>query len=306
MNRLLYFFIHPRFFFVGLLDRFGGCLPDKLYLKINYYLHTSHLLQLNPPRTFNEKIQWLKLYDRNPLYSSLIDKYSVKEYVAKIIGKEYIIPTLGVWNCPEDIDFDSLPQRFVLKTTHDGGGEGVIICDKNHLDVEAIKRKLHKSLKRNIYKSLREWPYKNIEPRIIAETFIQQSGDDAEELKDYKFFCFNGNPKFCQVKTHIGEKNFIDLFDMQWNLLPFSCLNPTHKHAEIIPKKPNNYELMIELVKKLCVVSNFARVDFYNVNGKIYFGEITLYPASGMGKFTPEKYDKIIGDLLVLNKETIK
>lgn len=302
MKKLIYFLVHPRYFVVALIERFGGWIPDKLYLRLAYYLHTGNVLHLNPPRTFNEKIQWLKLYDRNPLYTSLVDKYSVKEYVGKIIGEDYIIPTLGVWNCPEDIDYDSLPNRFVLKTTHDGGGEGVIVCDKNNLNKKYINSKLKRSLKRNIYRSLREWPYKGIRPQIMAEQFIEQSDVKGENLKDYKFFCFNGEPKFCQVKSHIGGKDFIDVFDMQWNLLPFTCLNPLQKNAEITPKIPDNFELMSALAKLLCDIADFVRVDFYNVNGRIFFGEITFYPASGMGEFTPKEYDSIIGEMLGLKR----
>lgn len=298
MNRIFYFLIHPRFLLIGLLERMGGWIPDKAYLRMRYLLNTKKWLKQNPPITFNEKLQWLKLNDRKPLYSTIVDKFTAKDYVASIIGKEFIIPTLGVWEKPEDIEFDLLPQRFVLKTTHDGGGEGVVICDKSHLDKESIKRRLHKSLKRNIYKSLREWPYKNIKPRIMAEAFIQPFGDNAEILKDYKFFCFNGEPKFCQVKSHEGGKDCTDLFDLQWNLLPFTGLNPMQGNALKTPERPANYEDMIDLAAKLCKVSNFVRVDFYNVDGRIYFGEITFYPASGMGAFTPSNYDEKLGELL--------
>lgn len=298
MNKVSYFIKHPRFLCIALFEYFGGWIPDKLYLHIIYSLHTGKKMHLNPPITFNEKLQWLKLYDRKPLYTQLVDKSLVKDYVAKLIGDEYIIPTLGIWNNPEEIDYDILPEKFVLKTTHDGGGEGVILCDKSCLDVESIKRKLHKSLKRNIYKSLREWPYKDIKPRIMAEAFIQPSGDNADRLKDYKFFCFNGVPKFCQVKNHSDGKDCIDLFDMKWNLLPFTGLNPAQLHAKETPMKPQNFEKMVILVKKLCNIAVFERVDFYNVGGKIYFGEITFYPVSGMGKFTPDSYDEIVGNCL--------
>ena len=302
MNKLFYFLAHPRYIVVAILERFGGWIPDKQYLRLAYYLHTGERLHLNPPKTFNEKIQWLKLYDRNPLYTSLVDKYEVKEYVAKIIGEEFIIPTLGVWDSPEDIDYDRLPQKFVLKTTHDGGGEGVIICDKDNLDVKRIKSKLERSFKRNIYRSLREWPYKGIKPRVMAEQLIEPSDMEGEGLKDYKFFCFNGDPKFCQVKSHRDSNNYIDLFDMQWDLLPFTGLNPNQLNAEITPKRPDNYVLMVKLAKSLCYIADFVRIDFYNVNGRIYFGEITFYPASGMGTFTPKEYDYLIGEKLDLKK----
>ena len=255
-------------------------------------------LNLKKPQTFNEKLQWLKLYDRNPSYTKMVDKYEVKKYVANVIGESYIIPTLGVWKSPEDIDFDKLPDKFVLKTTHDGGSEGVIICDKSSYKIDTIKKQLLKSFKHNIYKTLREWPYKNIKPRVMAEAYIQQTEESTDGLTDYKFFCFNGEPKFCQVKTHKRGVNYTDLFDLQWILLPFNGLNPRHHHAEITPQQPENLKLMLSLAKKLCNVTFFTRVDFYNVSGRIYFGEITFYPASGTGEFTPSSFDITCGEWL--------
>lgn len=300
MNRLIYYLKNPQNFVIAVLERCGKWIPDELYIRLVYRLHTGYRLHLNPPITFNEKLQWLKLNDRKPLYTSLVDKYEVKTYVASLIGDEYVIPTLGVWNTPDEIIFDNLPETFVLKTTHDGGSEGVIICKKETLNVEKIKKQLRKSFKHNIYKTLREWPYKNLKPRIIAEAYIQQSNERGGGLDDYKFFCFNGEPQFCQVKTRDGG-SYTDMFSLEWELLPFNGLNPLHPHAKKIPPKPANLELMISLVKKICEIAPFVRVDFYNVEGKIYFGEITFYPASGMGKFTPQDYDRIVGDMLKLN-----
>lgn len=303
MNRLLYFLKNPQNLAIAILERWGGWIPDKLYLRIVYRLHTGKNLHLKPPVSFNDKIQWLKLYDRKPLYTSLVDKYEVKAYVANIIGEEYVIPTLGLWNSPVNIDFDKLPEKFVLKTTHDGGSEGVIICNKHTLDEEKVKIQLKKSLKHNIYKTLREWPYKNIMPRIMAEEYIPQQEGCNSGLTDYKFFCFNGEPKFCQLKTHEDGNTCTDLFDLKWNVLPFNGLNPLHPHAAIAPEKPQNFELMISLARKMCGVAVFTRVDFYNVCGKIYFGEITFYPASGMGKFTPVEYDDVVGGMLKIESK---
>ena len=299
--RLFYFLSHPRSVLIALLERVGGWIPDKPYLRLIYQLNTGRRLHLNPPRTFNEKIQWLKLYDRKPLYTTLVDKVKVKDYVASIIGKEYIVPTLGLWDRPEDIEWEKLPERFVLKTTHDGGGEGVIICDKNKLNKGIVLSKLNKSLRRNIYRSLREWPYKGVRPRIMAETYIQESTLSNEGLKDYKFYCFNGEPLFCQVKSHEGGKDCIDLFDMEWQLLPFTGVNPKQQNAQNPPCKPINYETMILLATKLCGVAAFTRIDFYNIEGRIFFGEITFYPASGMGVFTPKQYDSKLGQLINVN-----
>lgn len=302
MNRLLYFIKNPRYVLVALLEKYGGWISDQIYIRIAYYLHTGRRLHLNPPITFCEKMQWLKLNDRNPLYARLVDKYEVKDYVSNIIGSKYIIKTLGVWDKVEEIDYNQLPQRFVLKTTHDGGGGGVILCDKDNLDVSFIQRKMRASQKHNIYKTLREYPYKNIRPRIMAEEFIQQTEGTKKGMTDYKFYCFNGEPKFCQVKTHDDREDCIDIFDLQWNLLPFTALNPKHKHARITPQKPPNFDEMVILAEKLCLFAVFVRVDFYNVQGRVLFGEITFYPASGMGSFCPSKFDKIYGKELVIWK----
>ena len=300
MNKFVYYIKNPHFLLIALLERFGGWMPDTIYLRIIYLLHTGRVLRLNPPVTFNEKLQWLKLNDRKSIYTALVDKSTVKDVVSGIIGDQYIIPTLGVWDCMEDINFDMLPQKFVLKTTHDGGGSGVIIFDKRETDAESTYNKLTKSLKHNIYKTLREWPYKGIKPRIMAEQYIEPSGKSETGLQDYKFFCFNGEPIFCQVKTHEYGHDYIDLFDMDWKLLPFTGLNPQHGHAKTTPEKPKKFEKMLELAKKLADFAKFERVDFYNVDGKIYFGEITFFPASGIGEFTPSEFDKTIGEILVL------
>lgn len=300
MKNFFFFLTHPCNLLIGILENVGWWMPDKIYLRIYYLLHNKRLLHLNPPRTFNEKIQWLKLYDRKPLYTSLVDKSTVKGYVSAIIGKEFIIPTLGVWDSIDDIPFDRLPSRFVLKTTHDGGGGGVFICDKSNLDIEALKIKINRSFSHDIYKTLREWPYKDVKPRIMAEEFIEQRNGEEKELVDYKFFCFNGMPKFCQVKTHDEERDCTDLFDMQWQLLPFNGINPNQTNATKTPLEPQNYDKMIKLSKELSTVASFCRVDFYNIEGKVYFGELTFYPASGMGCFTPLEYDDIVGDMLIL------
>ncbi len=300
MNKLVYYIIKPHFFVIALLERLGGWVPDGLYLRMLYLLHTGRILHLDPPVTFNEKLQWLKLNDRKPIYTTLVDKSTVKDVVSGIIGDQYIIPTLGVWDCIEDINFDMLPQKFVLKTTHDGGGSGVVIFDKRETDIQSTNSKLEKSLKHNIYKTLREWPYKEIKPRIMAEQYIQPLEDSETGLQDYKLFCFNGKPEFCQVKTHENGNDYIDLFDMDWSLLPFTGLNPQHGHAPITPRKPENLDRMVELAQKLAVYAKFERIDFYNVAGRIYFGEITFYPVSGFGEFTPDVYDKYYGEKLIL------
>lgn len=272
-------------------------IPDKIFLKYLYYKRMDKKIDLTCPQTFNEKLQWLKLYDRNPEYTKMVDKHEAKKYVADIIGEEYIIPTLGVWDKFEDIDFNRLPNQFVLKCTHDSGG--LVICkDKVQLNIEEAKKKINKSLKRNYYYSGREWPYKNVKPRIIAEKYmVDESGT---ELKDYKFFCFNGEPKMLFVAKDRPLATKFNYYDMNFKKLPFK------QHYENFiedVEKPKGFETMVELSRKLSRNIPHLRVDFYDINGKVYFGELTFYNFSGFEKFEPEEWDKKLGDMLELPKE---
>lgn len=282
---------------IALLHRLAFIFPDKLYLELLFRLKMGYPLDLKNPQTFNEKLQWLKLYNRKPEYTQMVDKYAVKEYVAQIIGKEYIIPTTGVWDKFGQIDFSALPERFVLKTTHGGGGGGVAICnDKEHFNTAEAKRKLGKSLSVDIYRNLREWPYKNVKRRIIAEEYMQ---DGSGELKDYKFFCFNGRVEFFKIDFDRFVDHHANYYDRNGKLLPFgeADLPPVpDKKLEI----PHNIQEMIVLAEKLSAGIPFLRVDLYNIDGKIYFGELTFFPASGFGRISPEQYDRIIGKSLEL------
>lgn len=275
-------------------------LPDELYLRIKFRQMMGKKLNLKNPQTFSEKLQWLKLYNRRPEYTKMVDKYVVKEYVAKIIGEKYIIPTIGVWDRPEDIDFESLPNQFVLKCTHDSGG--LVICrDKAKLDKKAAIIKLRKALKQNYYRKWREWPYKNVPRRIIAEKYIGL-GPIIMDLPDYKFFCFNGEPKYCQVISGRNTTMCCDFFDKNWNHQPFH--EPRlYPFSDYQLEKPSNYEEMWNLAKKLAKGKPFSRIDFYEVRGKIYFGEITFFPTTGMGGFDPEVFDQIFGEMLLLPYE---
>lgn len=290
----------PKSAAISALEHFGMWLPDKIYLKWMFRLKMGKKLDLRNPQTFSEKLQWLKLYNRRPEYTQMVDKYSVKDYVAKIIGDEYIIPTLGVWDKPEDIDWDSLPEKFVLKTTHGGGSSGVVICrDKSTFDRENAIKRLRFSLKKDdIYRTLKEWPYKNVVKRIIAEKYIEPK-PNTNDLPDYKFFCFNGEPKYCQVISGRGAKMCIDFFDKEWKHQPFH--EPRrYPFAAVEPKKPERFEKMWDLAKELAQDKAFSRIDFYEVGDNVYFGEITFYPTSGFGGFEPSNYDIIIGRLLQL------
>ena len=272
-------------------------MADKQYLQLVYWANMHKKLNLEKPQSFNEKLQWLKLYDRKPEYTCMVDKYEAKKYVAERIGEEYIIPTLGVWNSFDDIDFTTLPNQFVLKTTHDSGS--VVICnDNNSFNYENAKKSLTNSLRRDYYLEHREWPYKNVKRRIIAEKFmVDESG---YELKDYKFFCFDGVPKTMFIASDRlvpGEETKFDCFDMEFNHLPFSNGHPNAIH-EI--KRPESFEKMKELAGKLSEGIPHLRVDFYDINGRIYFGELTFSHWSGMVPFEPDEWDYRFGEWIKL------
>ncbi len=271
---------------------------DETYLKLKWRLRFGEPLNLDNPQTFNEKLQWLKLHDRKPEYTRMVDKYEAKKYVAEKIGEEYIIPTLGVWDSFDDIDFNSLPNQFVLKCTHDSGG--LVICkDKSTLDMEATRKKLEKCLKRDYYIQSREWPYKNVKPRIIAEKYMEEKGGG--ELKDYKLHCFNGEPKMTLVcSDRFAEEGLCeDFFDNDWGHLP--TRRPTHPNAPHDIACPKNFELMKELAKQLSKNIPFVRVDFYEIDGRVYFGELTFFPMSGMGVFVPNEWDLKLGEWMNIN-----
>lgn len=274
-------------------------LSDKLYLKFLWWLHYRKRLNLKSPKRFTEKLQWLKLYDRNPKYTSIVDKYSVKAIVREKIGEDYIIPTLGIWDKPESIDWLSLPDKFVLKTTHGGGSKGVIICkDKDNLNKEDVIKSLNRAIKQNPYIKLVEWPYKNVPRSIIAEKFLEIP--EKTDLTDYKIYCFNGEPQYIQVIQDRNTKETIDFFDINWIHQSFIGLNPNCSNALQVPPRPKKLYEMLEVAKKLAKDIPFVRVDLYNVKGKVYFGELTFYPASGFGIFTPESVDFVLGKLLKL------
>lgn len=271
-------------------------VPDEMYLRIRYQRELHKRLNLSNPLTFNEKLQWLKLYDRKTEYTTMVDKYAVKEYVADRIGEQYIIPTLGVWNRFEDINFDKLPDQFVLKCTHDSGG--LAICrDKTKFDIESARHKINMSLKRNYYYAGREWPYKNVPRKIIAEQFMEDK--DSTCLNDYKFMCFNGKVRCAFVCSERSEHLKVTFYDNDWKRMPFERHYPASE-ADI--PKPKNYDKMVELAEILSKDIPFVRVDFYEINGHIYFGELTFYPGAGFEEFTPDNWDRILGDWITLPK----
>lgn len=285
-------------FMASIISSFFRWLPDATYLKLLYRFKMGHRLDLKNPQTFTEKLQWLKLYNRKPEYTKMVDKYAVKEYVAKKIGEEYIIPTLGVWDKPEDIDWASLPNKFVLKTTHGGGGGGVVICkDKATFDKTTAIAKLKESMSSDIYSGLREWPYKDVPKRIIAEKFMAPEKSPApKDLLDFKFFCFNGEPKFLYVSD--SPSHSLAFLNIDWSLTDFGRddYHPLNK----IPERPENLEEMLAIARKLSAGIPHVRVDLYNIDKHIYFGELTLYTGSGYIPFNPKEYDGQLGDLLTL------
>ena len=298
MQNISHYIKRPNSIVIAIFTRTCKWLPDRLYLQLLFFLHFGRFINLKNPKTFSEKLQWLKLYNRRPEYTQLVDKYAVKQYVANKIGEEHIIPTISVWNRPEDIDFDKLPNSFVLKTTHSCGGVGVVICkDKRKLNIKDAIKKLNNSLKTDLSKSMREWPYKNVPHKIIAEKYIE---DESREPKDYKFFCFDGNPLYCQVIRNRFIKETIDFYDSDWNHMPFTGLNPNVGNGLNHVVKPLCLEDLINKCQKLSAGIPFVRIDFYIIDNCYYFGEMTFYPASGLGCFRPKEWNYKFGDWLNL------
>ncbi|WP_303837284.1 ATP-grasp fold amidoligase family protein [Ruminococcus flavefaciens] len=279
---------------LGLFNR----MSDKEFSKRKYKIKMKKTLNLDSPRTYNEKLQWLKLYYRNPLYTKLVDKYEVKKIVKSIIGEEYIIPTLGVWEHFDEIDFSKLPKQFVLKCTHDSGG--LCICkDKKSFNYQDAKRLIEKCLKQRFYLLGREWPYKGVKPRIIAEPFLEDN--KTQELRDYKFFVFDGKVKalFIASDRQKSIDTKFDFFDRDFNWID---VRQGHPNSQNKPEKPVNFDLMISLAEKLGKDMPHVRVDFYEVNGKVFFGEMTFFHHGGWTPFEPEKWDYIFGSWINLPK----
>ena len=287
-------------FFNKVITKLSPIIPsDELYIRLKWMANMNYKLKLKNPKTYNEKLNWLKLYDRRPDYTMMVDKYAVKKYVASIIGEEYVIPTIGVWNSVEEIEWDTLPQQFVLKSTHDSGG--VVICvDKEKFDKEAAIEKLKKSLKNDFYLLGREWPYKNVPRRIIAEKYIEPR-PLTKDLPDYKFFCFDGKVKALFVATerqNPNEEVKFDFFDENFRHLP---LRQGHDHAKITPGKPTNFEEMKKAAQILSMGLPQVRVDFYDLGDKVYFGELTLFHFDGMVPFEPVEWDYTFGNWIDLS-----
>lgn len=297
IKKIFFYLLNDRrVLYLYILNRLSHLFfSDKLYISIKYRLSLGESINLDNPQSFNEKLNWLKLYDRNPLYTILVDKYEVKKYVSEIIGAEYIVPSYGVWNKFEDINFEKLPSSFVLKATHDSSG--VLICSsKSSFDFKGASKRLNRVLDRNYFYSCREWPYKNVQPRIIADEYLKD--DKNGVLLDYKFLCFNGVPlyMYCTVK---GNDIFENFYDMDFNPVNF-YRGYKRKSPEF--SKPINFELMKTLACELSKNIPFVRIDFFEVNEKVYFGEYTFFDWGGFKKFSSKEVDLFLGSLIKLNK----
>ena len=304
LSRAIKYLLHNRMQFLdSTVKNLGFLFPDKLYLSLRFRLQMGKWIDWKNPTTFNEKLQWLKLYYRKPEFTIMVDKYAVKRYVADKIGEQYIIPTLGVWENPKDIEWEKLPEQFVLKTTDGGGGCGVVICtEKSKLNVADTLKKLDD--KTHYFSSFREWPYINVKKQIIAEKFMSSQHSSAPaDLDDYKYYCFDGEPKYCQVIRDRHTKETIDFYDMEWKHQQFVGLNPKCKNGNIPVEKPKHLDDMIRVCRELSKGIPFVRVDLYVIDDNEYFGELTFYPAGGFGRFSPEEWNEKIGDLLTLPTE---
>lgn len=298
MKQVIIYKKKPKEILRSLLCKYGAFIPDRLYLKMVYFTCFGKKLDLKNPKTYNEKLQWLKLNDRLSLHTTLVDKIEVKKWVEERIGKKYIIPTLGIWDNPSEINFEELPERFVLKTNHNSGG--LYICkDKKTLEQNwaNVSQKINKSLHTDYYKLCREWPYKNVKRKVFAEKLLET---DKEDIPDYKFFCFDGVPKFLFVATERqkeGEEVKFDFFDLSFSHLP---IKHGHENASVPPSKPENFDEMLHIVSRLSKEFKHVRVDLYNLDGKIYFGELTFFHHGGFVQFAPEEWDAKFGEYINL------
>lgn len=301
---LCYWKTNRQLFWEGILMHLFMWLPGRLYLSLLYRIQHGYWMSFRNPATFTEKINWLKLYYRKDIFSTMVDKIAVKSYVGEIIGTKYIIPTIHTWDSPDEIELDLLPDSFVLKTSHGGGSHGVFICkDKSKVSKNEVCKYLNESMNINIYSLYREWPYKNVPQKVFAEQLIE-ADNKSGDLTDYKFFCFSGEPMYCQVIRNRRAKETIDFYNMNWEHQDFVGLNPIAKNGEVPVLRPNCLDEMINICRILSRKLVFIRVDLYEVNNHVYFGELTFFPASGAGQFYPSRWNRKLGDLI--NIENVK
>ncbi|MBQ2724510.1 MAG: glycosyl transferase [Clostridia bacterium] len=272
---------------------YTSLLPDRIYIERLYFKKYGEKLNIRNPHTYIEKINWLKLYDRRDKYTQMVDKYEVRDFVERMIGEDYLIPLLGCWDSVEDIDFSKLPEKFVLKCNHDNGV--IIVKDKSNLDITSVKNELNYRMKRDYYKKRREWPYKNVKRKIICEKLIET--EDNRVLPEYKFYCFNGEAKIFYVSSGTIDDLRFDFYDINFNHLPIVASKPNSTNTI---SRPQEFEKMIEIAEKLSVGIPTVRVDLYNVNGKVYFGEMTFSSGGGLRKLAPLEWEEKLGEWTVL------
>lgn len=268
-------------------------IPDELYLRILYRALTGKRLHLKNPHTFNEKLQWLKIHDRKPVYTQMVDKVGVRDIIAEKVGADYLVPILGVWDSVDQIDFDALPSQFVMKCTHDSGD--LVICkDKQSLDVDAVKAKMKRGLSTDLFVKAREWPYKDVRPRVYSEVYLADENED--QLTDYKVFCFDAVPRLIQVDYDRFTDHKRQFYTPEWELTDISFHFPSDTSKQL--EKPAVLREMLDIAACLSKDIPFLRVDFYIVAGKLYVGENTFFPGAGFGKWWPDGTDEWLGNFL--------
>ncbi len=302
--RIIRNFLTDRKIRFGYLAKLGlyQNMSDEQYVKTLFELTFGYPLDLNNPQTFSEKLQWLKLHDRRHEYTTYVDKFAVRQHIAETIGEQYLIPLLGVWDDPEQIDFSTLPNQFVLKCNHNSG-KGMYICtDKRKMNISKVKKDLHAGIKQDYYLSGREWPYKNVQRKIIAEKYMTD-GDGSVELTDYKFFCFEGYVDCVMLclERSTGFPKFY-FFDADWRLLRLNVRGKEAPEGFTVPK-PACMGEMFQLASILSKNLPFSRIDFYQCNDQVYFGEITFFPQSGLDRNLLPEAEQHFGQLLQLRKE---
>lgn len=274
-------------------------LPDKTFLRIHYFATTGRMIHFKNPKGYNEKLQWIKIYDRHPEHSRLVDKLTVREHIKEVWGEEHLFPLLGYWKSFEEIDFSSLPNQFVLKCNHDSGSTKVI-RDKSALtqkDMEQLRKHFRRRLDRDFFYAGREYPYKDLPRYIMAEQLMINADEPHKSIEDYKFYCFNGEPKLMFVVTDRYTDCRIDFFDMDFRHLE---IMQSHPNAEKVIKKPEMFEEMIDIAARLSRGIRQVRIDLYELNGKLYFGEYTFFDGGGFQLFHPEEWEQRLGDWIDL------
>ena len=298
MSKIRTFIENPQYFITSPASKgWLNWVPDSLYLKVLYRVIMGRKLNLKNPKEYNEKLQWLKLNDRKPEYSTMVDKYEVRGYIGDLLGDKYLIPCLGIYDSVDDIDIDALPDRFVLKCTHDSGS--VEICkDKSSFDIEGARHRLSQAMKRNYYATYREWPYKYVKPRIIAEGYLEGDGGD---LKDYKVMCFNGEAKIIEVHENRfveGKVHTQTFYDREWNIVPLTQIETVT--VDRPGERPRQLDEILRLSELIAKNMYHARIDWYIEGDKIYFGEITFFDGSGFESFSTPEMERMLGDMINL------